>query len=102
MTDEILKINKRAAELLGCESEYLDRDMYTLSESFEPLNLHRNILSAEEMRFHDSYDWAYLLVNKLLDDNKLFVLWEAKIRALGVLVPSPLQITTACLEVLNG
>ncbi len=96
MNEQQLKINKGAKAALKWESwedlpkwvvEALPRGMFV-----------------EYYRFHDSRDWADLLVKKVLELNggNPTVLIQKFKNYSDMVIATPLQITQACLEVLNG
>lgn len=111
------EFNKNCAEALGCLVDD-DLDMITFLPSAQPcLEIFCSIedrgnIFVRDMRFHDSYDWAMLLVKHIVKSKAL----EFRMDALDdiehellclfgnshSLWSSPQQISQACLEVLNG
>ncbi len=62
------EFNKRCAEVLGWKR--YDEQWYVPNrEHCNTLNVNMDGLSIFDMHFHDSYDWAMLLVKKLMADN---------------------------------
>ena len=100
MNKEDLKHNKQCAEALGWEP-----DLYYYCKGGGVVYV--NYLRADigELHFHDSYDWAMLLVKKCLETRNTAnaLIWHRESHELEPwLLLTPLQISTACLEVLNG
>ena len=58
----------------------------------------------EDMHFHDSFDWAWLLVEEVMKDQDkrwdLLASYDQNVESL--LLSTPLQISQACLSVLGG
>lgn len=91
--------NIRAAKALGWK---FDGILYYLPDG---LDRHCHIASPEKMSFHDSYDWAMLLVKECGNRDLLHEYNDALGLIMGkttsVVIPAPEQITLACLEVLE-
>ena len=100
MTEEELKINKGAAEALGWDSNddctvyYRDHDLVMqLGGNYNTI--------VEDMHFHDSYDWAMLLVHRLSEIQRRHLKLKLHYLKVCMMTASALQITKACFEVLN-
>lgn len=97
--------NKACAGALGWESFNSRQGIaYALPES---IRVYMRFSDGSDMHFHDSYDWAMLLVAKLTDiqlaqliDRLGIIMQEPRLS--HVFKATPLQISQACLEVLGG
>ena len=101
MTTKIEEHNKKYAEASGC---YVGKDGGLSDVPIEWSETHNvTFFHVSDLNFHDSYDWAMLLVAKVLEDVEMTAkllnkyLWD-----LGrFLTLTPQQLSQSCLEVLD-
>lgn len=101
---DINEFNKECAEYLGWESKNRHSE-YLLCGKEHIDFLSGNVAWIKDMHFHDSYDWAYLLVHlickkgingRIVIANSLFHKFSCDWTS-----ATPQQISQACLEVLK-
>tara|TARA_R100001244_G_C5140946_1_gene127885 strand:+ start:322 stop:744 length:423 start_codon:yes stop_codon:yes gene_type:complete len=109
-------INKQCAEALGWEKRYVEFEIHEIANNhytYKPDNSFSfDWKPVSTMHFHDSFDWAMLLVKHMVKSKELHLRSEAlddiehELACLfGIthtIWASPLQISTACLSVLGG
>lgn len=94
---EIKEHNKKCVEALGC---YVGKDGGLSDVPIEWYEKHNvTFFHVSDLHFHDSYDWAMLLVHSMDDEHRWLV---STLLGVKWYQATPQQISQACLEVLGG